>query len=100
MEQLSCGTHERVTVANSHRVDYTNGNRSSRSCVLYDCVHVYYMIELFNLFRYVSMVVRNFKEILKPINFNITPMPHAHTHSTICNQITLPFPQPGAHSTI
>ena len=27
-------------------------------------------------------------------------MPHAHIHSTICNQTTLPFPQPGAHSTI
>ena len=34
-------------------------------------VHVYYMSEMFNLFHYVSLIVRNFTETLKPRIFNI-----------------------------
>ena len=71
VEQLSCGTHELGTVTDSHCVDYTNVNHSSCSCVLYDRVHVYYMIEMFNLSRSKLLIVRNLTEILKPRNFNI-----------------------------
>ena len=59
---------------NSHRQSLCllhDANQSPRSCILWDRVHVYYMIELFNLFRSVSLLVRNFTEILKPRNFNI-----------------------------
>ena len=66
--------NERGTVTDSHRVGYTNLNQLSRSCALYDCVHLYYMIKLFNLFRFVLLVVRNFTELLKPIGFNIIPI--------------------------
>ena len=57
------GHKKGVTVTNSHIVDYINANQSSRSCVLYDHVHVYYIIELFNLFSSVSLVVRTSQKL-------------------------------------
>ena len=59
------------------RVGHTNVEQSPTVIVLTTkmqishSVHVYYMIELFNPSRYVSLVVHNFTEILKPRNFNI-----------------------------
>ena len=60
-----------VTVTDNHRVNYANVIESLRSCVLYDRVYVYYMIELFKLFCSIFLVVHNFTDILKPKNVNI-----------------------------
>ena len=61
---------------NSYRVGHTNVKHSPSIIVLTTktrinhCIYVYYMTELFSVFRSVSLVVRNFTEILKSRNSN------------------------------